>query len=371
MIWFRNLTIRKKELITGFSILIIVIGSFTSAEVILRVKQISKFGTLSTVEKMDTFYIEPETGLRIPKPNATMGKIKFNSSGFRGPELAETKSKDTIRIAYLGSSITFDPFISDDNKTWAGATTEKLSLLYPQCKFEYLNAGIPGLGTVRLQDHYEKIVSKMKPDLVFIMTDDRNSRLDEIAINKRIHDGVHYSPSWLAQNSLFWGKLEKNAVIQKRIRSLTLGSDMAFSADELLKKYRPKIRSLIKAINNDNAIPILLSFGQKIRKNQSKAEQVSAISSSLFYMPYMTVADFLRTAEMYNNENIRASQQTDTIYISWHENVLGADQNFIDSRHFTVIGSEHVAKSIAEQTVSSKIFNQTLKEKGFTCIEGL
>ena len=82
MIWFRNLTIRKKELITGFSILIIVIGSFTSAEVILRVKQISKFGTLSTVEKMDTFYIEPETGLRIPKPNATMGKIKFNSRKF-------------------------------------------------------------------------------------------------------------------------------------------------------------------------------------------------------------------------------------------------------------------------------------------------
>ena len=64
------------------------------------------------------YYIDRATGLRRAKPNVQMGPIKTNSLGFRSPEITGVKPRDRLRIAFLGSSGTFDPYASSNERTW-------------------------------------------------------------------------------------------------------------------------------------------------------------------------------------------------------------------------------------------------------------
>ena len=370
MSWFTGLTIRQKELLTGFSILFLIVGSFLSAEVILRVKQILEFGSVGTVEKMPAFYRDKKTGLRLPVPNAKMGKITFNSLGYRGPELGTVKKSDVIRIAYLGSSIVFDPYTSNEEKTWSGVTTAGLQKKFPDCKFEYFNAGIPGMNTKRLIKYYENFIKQSEPNLVLIMTDYRSQQLDAIAKETGIHDGVHYRPTWLAQKSLFWGKLEMNAVIQKRIRTVTNNKNkIVYTKEQLLQNYKKYIRELINDVKNDSSIPVLLSLGQKIRAEHSLAEKLSAVDTAIFFLPYMRLNDFIKTLDIYNEENGRVANESNIPYIQWHNELEGNDENFIDSTHFTSKGSIQLGGILSEKLAQNSLLLEQLVAKGFSCVE--
>lgn len=370
MSWFTNLTIRQKELLTGLSILFLVCGSFFSAEIILRHKQLSEFGEIGTVEEMSAFYRDKKTGLRIPVPNEKMGKITFNNSGYRGPELDTVKKTNVIRIAFIGSSIVFDPYTSNESLTWPSVTTNGLQEKFPDCRFEYFNAGIPGTGPAGLIKHYEHFIKHSKPDLVLIMTDDRNGRLNEIAKETGLYNGVHYQPTWLAQNSLFWGKLEKNIVIQKRLRTATSKqNNIVYTEDQLLHRYRKSIRTLINAVKANNSVPVLLSLGQKIRAEHSLVEKLSAIDSAIFFMPYMKVEDFIQTLEIFNKEIQRIANVENISYIKWHDELAGNDENFLDTVHFTEKGSSRLGAILTQKLSQDSLLINQLVANGFSCIE--
>lgn len=369
MRWLRELTIRQKELLTGFIILFIIGGCFIGAELILRYKQIEEFGDTGTIEEMSAFHRDEKTGLRLPVPNAQMGKISFNNLGLRGPDLAEQKDSNIIRIGYLGSSVTFDAYTSQHEYTWPGIATYQLQQQFPLCKFEYFNAGIPGMGPKRLIQYYDSIIKDLHPDVILIMIDDRNGQLNDLAIKMGVYDGVYYRPSWLAEHSLFWAKIEKNAVVQQRIRSaIRTKSKFPYTEDTLLENYRTDIRQLINTVNENGSLPVLLSLGQKIRKEHTIEEQAEAVNSALFFMPYMSINDFIRTAEIYNQENERISRETNTVYLSWHQDVPGTSRYFIDSIHFTSEGSKKVGSILAHQLSGNSKFREALIEKGFSCL---
>jgi hypothetical protein len=365
MTWLTSLTIRQKELLTGFSIIFIVAGSFISAEAILRYQQVIAFGEVGTAEELSAFQIDEKTKLRLPVPNANMGTISFNSKGFRGPELDTIKKENTIRLGFIGSSIVFDAYTFSEGATWPAVTTKKLQLLYPHCNIEYFNAGVPGMGTDKLLTYYENFVTPSQADLLFIMTDNRNGVLDDIAIETKVHDGVHYTPSWLAQNSVFWAKVEKNAVIQKRLRAVSNDANkISYSNEQIVINYKPAIRALINSVVYHGSMPVLLSVGQRIRAEHSFKEKMSAIESAIFFMPYMRADDFITTLRLFNDENKQVSKQMNIPYIQWHEELDGTTKNYIDSRHFTPTGSAKLGEIIATKLASHDVIkNNTLNKQ--------
>jgi len=122
-----NLTPRQKEIATGLTILLVAGLAFGAGEAALRIVQMTKFGTPTTVEESAKFAIDAVTGLRLPVPGSTHGRIHYNSLGFRGPELQVPKPHGVLRIAYLGSSTTLDPY-SSDSESWTAVATEFLPM---------------------------------------------------------------------------------------------------------------------------------------------------------------------------------------------------------------------------------------------------
>jgi hypothetical protein len=97
-----NLSPAKLRLLLVGVILIILT---VLAEGAARVQQYVRFGYLWDVE--ETYMHEPDSGLRVPIPNAELGPIKINSAGFRGPEIAQPKAPGQIGVAFLGASTTY------------------------------------------------------------------------------------------------------------------------------------------------------------------------------------------------------------------------------------------------------------------------
>ena len=70
--------------------------------------------------------------------------ISVNEMGFRGPELAEVKPDNGLRVWCVGGSTTFDIFAPDDAHTWPALLGVALQEALPDRAVEVINAGVPG-----------------------------------------------------------------------------------------------------------------------------------------------------------------------------------------------------------------------------------
>jgi hypothetical protein len=99
-----NMTERQKEIATGLTILLVTGFAFAAGEVSLKVVQMAKIGTPTTVQK----------------------------SANRGPEIQVPKPRGMLRFAYLGSSTTLDPY-SSDSESWPAVATGFLRQTVKSC----------------------------------------------------------------------------------------------------------------------------------------------------------------------------------------------------------------------------------------------
>ena len=90
--------------------------------------------------------------------------IRVNSIGLRSEELGP-KEKDEFRVLVLGDSITFGDFLPEE-ETWCG----RLEALAKgrQRRIRFVNAGLPGAGTVEEFSLFQEVKEVVKPDLVLV-----------------------------------------------------------------------------------------------------------------------------------------------------------------------------------------------------------
>ncbi|MFH0984222.1 MAG: SGNH/GDSL hydrolase family protein [Candidatus Omnitrophota bacterium] len=87
-----------------------------------------------------------------------------NSAGFRDFEYPRDKDRDVMRIAVIGDSIAWGLGASQRETTYA----KRLETLLNKEKkrFEVLNFGVPGYGTVQILERFKEKVAGYKPDIV-------------------------------------------------------------------------------------------------------------------------------------------------------------------------------------------------------------
>ncbi len=90
--------------------------------------------------------------------------IEVNSLGLRYPELGE-KTDDEFRVLVLGDSITLGDFVPED-ETFT-LQLEKLAAGRSK-KIRFINAGIPGAGTMEELYLYQEVRDRVQPDLVLV-----------------------------------------------------------------------------------------------------------------------------------------------------------------------------------------------------------
>jgi hypothetical protein len=110
--------------------------------------------------------LRPNTRAQIV--NHTLSKrdvlIEVNALGLRYPELGQ-KTNDEFRVLVLGDSITLGDFVSED-ETFT-RQLEKLTARRSK-KIRFINAGLPGAGTMEELYLYEEVRDRVQPDLVLV-----------------------------------------------------------------------------------------------------------------------------------------------------------------------------------------------------------
>lgn len=102
----------------------------------------------------------------VPEANRSV-RLRFNDMGFRGPDLAESKSAETIRVAILGDSFVASIGV-DQSETMTAQLADQLNAKAATPRFATMNFGVSGFGTAQELLTWRHVVRDQKPDLVVL-----------------------------------------------------------------------------------------------------------------------------------------------------------------------------------------------------------
>jgi hypothetical protein len=158
----------KKVLRSALIIILISALSFLLLELCLRLfwRMSSLQGELykKSANTILRYELKPNTRLNIP---GHYENVIINSDGFRGPEYALRKDKDTYRIVMIGDSVTLSRLTK-----WQESLTQRLEVMLsascPRKKIEVLNMGVEGYNSIQELELLKGKALKYKPDLVIL-----------------------------------------------------------------------------------------------------------------------------------------------------------------------------------------------------------
>lgn len=93
--------------------------------------------------------------------------IRTNSLGLRSPEIERQKPAGTTRILVLGDSVAFGWGLRGED-TFASQLASLLATVYPDKRFEVINAGVSGYGTWQELDWLKQTGIALQPDVVIV-----------------------------------------------------------------------------------------------------------------------------------------------------------------------------------------------------------
>lgn len=328
----------------------------------LRLRQWIKYG--ATAHTVFNFTTDRVTGLRIPVPGSTTGRIQINSLGFRGPELGIPKPPSRIRLAFLGASTTFCAEATRNETTWPHLVWSRLQATYPDVRIDYVNAGVPGYGISHSLAQLEHRVKLLTPNVIIIYhgANDLSYDTRQLAQQQGIYIPERDNGSGLAKWSLTWFVIKKNLQIWARQRGAVSGKNrLIFDSRKLSQGFRQEITKLVLASKRLAPVVAVATHSHKFRRDQSEDEQLKAANSALYYMPYMTLGGLLDAYNNYNNVIREVARETNVILIEAEFGIPGDDTHFNDSVHFTDAGSEVMARVVAEALVQSQALQELVR----------
>ena len=312
--------------------------------------------------KAELFHIDPETSLRLVRPNMSFGKVTTNALGFRGPDIPAVKPKDTVRMAFLGSSDTFDAHTSGTEKTWPHVMWMHLTKALPGTKIDYINAGQPGYGTRRMEILYRYFILPLDPDVVVISASDMNADTAYLAREAGIYDGVHYRASGFARRSALCAKVEMNLVILWRLlRAHSERGKLRFDEETLTHGFEERFEHLVRLCQRDRRTVALLTGEGRLRRDQSWLKQLRNAITSVLYMPFLSITGMLTAGEAYRRAVRGVAERTGVLCLDVKSFVPPDGEHYVDSNHYSDAGSAVLGEAVASALADSPEFCRSLR----------
>ena len=373
-----NLTFRQRridsiaprtwEIVVGLAAPAVVFGLLFSGEIILRVQQYLAFGPNQAVEtKIEESVWDTSNGRRRPRPGAVMGQIRFNGAGFRGPELAMPKPPGTIRIGFFGSSTTMDPYVENESETWPSVATSVLKTALPHCRVDYFNAGVPGYNIDGSRRRLFEDALPYQPDIAVFLLNDINSRAhDQLVARGLAVEG--YRPTWLAEHSLLWEKVEKNATAE-RLKRVAARTDVSHRLDfgNMQAKLSVELDALVSAVVAKDIEPVFVGNATRIRREQPLSEQIENSTSRVLYMPDVYIGD-ITSSFYYYNDTLRSIARARHIpYVETVDQMPAGAAFYVDTSHTTAKGSAIFGEIVGRRLLASPDIRTLIKTRGSNC----
>jgi len=347
---------RQHSFLLGAVVLITSVALFGAAELAVRVRQHIKFGSLLRIE--DTYTVDAKSGLRIPVPGGSFGGIRINSLGFRRPQLKVPKPASTVRIAFLGSSTTYCAEVSSNENAWPHLVAQALHAHWSGSTVDYVNAGVPGYSVATSLQNLKSRVAPLDPDIIVIYEghNDLSGNSFHLALKQGLVTGqTEQNLSWPARYSLLWYLVQKNLrIVSQQRTARATEAKLRFNKEDLTAPFYHDLTTLVDASKTVTPQVVLVTFSTQLRASQAAEEQTRAAVSSLYYMPYMSVDGLLEAYASYNEVLARVAQETGSILIGGENFIPGDAKHFVDSIHFTDLGSRAMADRVVRGLLDSQ-----------------
>lgn len=241
----------------------------------------------------------PKKGFRT-EPGAAH-QIAHNALGFRGPEIAITKPRETLRVLCLGGSSTYGHGPSSNATTWPARLehhlTEQLGEQLTGHQIEVVNGGCQGYSTFESLANLTFRGLALEPDLVVVyhtINDMRCALYPGV-----VPDNTHWRAAWLRESrsplELSYTYLVLRATLTDYVarqrdmgayvivdfeENLTGGSDpYAWRTDTGVASFRRNLHSIVAAAEEHGTRTLLATQGLKrdsIRPPLSRDHQLAA-----------------------------------------------------------------------------------------------
>lgn len=341
-----RLTRRRKILYTA----ILCIAVLVMCEAALRVRAWLKYGVWEASVRDPLVQFDPAINLFVATPGyETVGgrmHIKINSLGFRGDEFSRDKPPDTLRIAVLGASTTFNAEVSSNHATWPHRLQEKLRAAYPHQKIEVINTSLGGYVAGDNLKNLRHRVLPLKPDLVIYY--EANNEIVRDTAELAVREGLIKSRersrlvNVLSNTSLMFDLAHKNLTI------LAQGAGGASGKFDSVPRDLPdrfiSVLDEMRAELERHDVPFMLStFIVKYRRNQDRATQIANADVAFYYMPWMSIDGLLFAMDLYNQALLDYAHREGLLFVDDREAIPPDAEHFTDCMHLADNGAEAMA----------------------------
>ena len=352
---------RRYEILTGTTIIALIAGLFLVGELGLRILHRQEFGPDGSLRDLRNQTIDPETGLRLNRPNRQLGNIRINNLGFRGPDLPREKPGDTLRLAFLGSSATLDVY-SPDGGSWPHLVAAAIRDAVDGCAVDYVNAGMPGFGVPEMINLYRHHVQATDPDVVVVMPGGFSAALDDVAAAQgfEVHDSTVIAR--LGEYSMLLQKLERGFRMISASRAAASRADkLRFEPAPLARRYRRELRDLLAVLSGPDRLVAVVSKGGKLNEAMPVDEMGRASIGLLYRRPFIYLPDLIALRRAYNGVIAKAVSGFRAVAL---EGIEAAPENsgyYRDRTHFNAAGSRRMAERVAAQLLASGELQELLE----------
>ena len=359
-----QLSDRAKWFLTGLLCLLSLVLIAALAEGAIRIRQTLRYGTAQTVEQ--SYRFDDKLNLRVPIANLSVGHVRTNSLGFRGPEIAQPKPAHTVRLGFIGASTTWCGEVSSNDAVWTSLVTAEMGRSFQAARFDQVNGGVPGYTLKSSLKNLQYRMAPLQPDVIVIYhaANDLSGEMRNLALAQGLianTDGP--KTSWLAAHSLLWTLAEKQFDIWNAQRTARNGSKrLEMTGVVIGEKFKQDLTELVQAAQQQAKLVAVATFSTQLRSGQAEEQQMTAAASALYYMPFMSPQGLISAYQQYNKVIIEVAQATGALLIGGADDIPGNPQHFADTVHFTDLGSRAMAARVSGALRQDKRFTDLVRQ---------
>ena len=330
-------------------IVALTLAFLLAIEAIVQYRSYVRFGfsTLHT-SRQETLYVDdPETGLRLLRPNKVVrGRVQSlqaNSLGLRSPEIALAHPAHSLRIAVIGASSVMGAAERDNEHTFPAQLEDLLRNAMPRMRIDVINAGIAGYSLADERAMLERRIAPLQPDLVILYTgfnDFANyCRASGRADAPRLP--MLSVPSWWLSYEL----LKKNTTALRAGQASGLKRNVVAAE---LEAYRTHAEQLVASGQRLGMRLVMLTNARSFRREQAVDEQLRLSTLARYYTPCFDLEGLHTLWDQHNQVLVSVAQARGVPVLELDRLVPGGEAYFADGRHFTELGDHVVAHTIAQ-----------------------
>ena len=329
---------------------VLVLGALLLCEAALRVRAYIRYGTLGMSVRDPMIHFDEAADLFVPTPGyriqGNQVNISINSLGFRGDEFTREKPHNTVRIAVLGASTTFNAEVSSNHATWPHRLQETLRAAHPGLGIEVINASLGGYVSSDNLKSLRHRVLPLEPDLVIYYEANNEIVRDtrELAMQQGLIADGGRPPRIveLARYSLMFDLAYKNLAILVRGRSES-GRKMDNVPTELPRRFIQTLDEMRQELDR-KGIPFMVStFIVKYRRDQERSLQIANADVAFYYMPWMSIDGLLSAMDVYNQAILDFAASRRLHVVDDRYAIPPTAEYFTDCMHLADKGAEAMA----------------------------